>query len=160
MKDRDALVIREMRPGEQAFLVALTLEIWDKVSVAKNITDRLGSINGHPWTDHKADQVLMDVDSAEVVLVGEMDGRIVAFATLRYDRKYSTGTVGHLGVASDVQGAGLGRRMLRAALDRFRRDGLTLARIDTLAQNDRARKLYQSEGFTEVGRSIHLFRPL
>jgi len=159
-KDAAALTVREMRPGEEAFCVALTLSVWEKVSVLKNATDRFGCVNGHPWTDHKADQILSELNRADVVLVGELGGVPVTFATLLYDRKYSTGMIGHLGVSAEVQNKGLGRAMVRAALDRMRRDGLKCARIESLVQNPRACHLYQSEGFEEVGRSVIFFRPL
>jgi ribosomal protein S18 acetylase RimI-like enzyme len=130
------------------------------VSIAKSITDRFGPLNGHTWTDVKADQLLAELNKAEIVLVAEHSGEIVGFATLLYDAKYALGAVGHLGVASGMQNKGLGRRLLKGAVERFRRDGLKYARIDVLAQNERALHLYQSEGFAEVGRSVHLFRPL
>lgn len=160
MEKGSGLVVREMRPGEEAVVVSLTLSIWEKVSVAKNITDRFGPLNGHTWTDHKADQILAEINKAEVVLIGELGGQAAAFATLVYDRKYATGAVGHLGVAREFQDKGLGRGMLRECFTRMRRDGLKYARIDTLVQNERGEYLYKSEGFEEVGRTIHMFRPL
>jgi ribosomal protein S18 acetylase RimI-like enzyme len=154
------VILREMRPGEEAFVVALTVSIWADVSTAKNITDRFGPLNGHLWTEHKADQILAELNKAEIVLIAERDREIVGFATLLYDTKYGIGAVGHLGVANGLQNKGLGRRLLRTALERFRRDGLKYARIDALVQNERAIHLYESEGFSEVGRSVHLFQPL
>lgn len=154
------VIFREMRPGEEAFVVALTVAIWADVSTAKNITDRFGPLNGHLWTDHKADQILAELNKADIVLIADRGGEIIGFATLLYDRKYGIGAVGHLGVASGLQNKGLGRRLLRAALERFRHDGLQYARIDALVQNERAIHLYESEGFTEIGRSVHLFQKL
>jgi ribosomal protein S18 acetylase RimI-like enzyme len=154
------LVVRDMRPGEEAFVVDLTLSIWDKVSVAKDITDRFGSLNGHPWTDHKADQILAEVNKADAVLIGDLVGSPVAFATLLYDRKYATGAVGHLGVARGIQDKGLGRAMLRECVARMKRDGMKYARIDTLVRNERGAHLYQSEGFEEIARTMHMFRVL
>ena len=158
--DNEGLAVRDMLPSEEAFVVELTISIWDKVSIFKNICDRYGEVNGHPWTDGKADQIIAELDRADVVLVGEVGGERVAFATLIYDRKYATGTVGHLGVARGTQNKGIGRAMLRAGLARMKRDGMKYSRIDTLAQNPRAAHLYESEGFQEVARSIHYFMPL
>jgi len=157
--DKADFIIREMRAGEQAFVVELVLSIWDKASIFKNICDRYNDINGHPWTDAKADQMMAELDKADVVLIGETGGASVAFATLIYDRKYATGLVGHLGVSRDAQDKGLGRKMLRECLARMKRDGMKYARIDTLVQNPRAAHLYESEGFQEIARSIHMFRP-
>ena len=154
------VIIREARAGEQALLIGLTLSVWDKVSVAKNITDVFGPLNGHPWTDHKADQIAAELGKADVILVGEGGGEILAFATLLYDRKYATGAIGHLGVSAAAQGKGIGRKMVRECLGRMKRDGMRHARIDALVQNERARTLYESEGFREVGRTVHYFQQL
>ena len=92
-------MVRDMRPGEQAFCVALTLSVWEKVNVIKNFTDKFGPMNGHPWTDHKSDQIMHELNKADVVLIGEIDGAPASFATLLYDRKYALGIIGHLAVA-------------------------------------------------------------
>ncbi len=152
--------IRQMRPGEEALIVDITLSVWQDVSVAKRMCDIIGDINGHPWTDHKADQVLAEMNRSSVILVGEVSGAIAAFATLIYDAKYATGTLGHLGVAAPFQNRGLGRLMIRASLDRMRADGMKIARIDTLAHNERGCHLYPSEGFREVARTVHFFQTL
>jgi GNAT superfamily N-acetyltransferase len=149
-----------MRPGEEALIVDITLSVWQDVSIAKNMCDTIGDINGHPWTDQKADHVLADINRSAVVLVGESSGMIAAFATLIYDAKYAIGTLGHLGVAAPFQNKGFGHRMIRASLDRMRADGMKIARIDTLAQNERCCRLYPSEGFREVARTVHFFQTL
>lgn len=158
--ENESILVRDMHPGEEALLVAMTIATFEKVSVAKNICDRFGDMNSHPWSDHKADHVMGDLAKADVVLVAEEAGAVMAFATLHYDRKYSTGIIGHLAVAAQKQGRGLGRTMVRAALERFRTEGLESARIAGLEQNERARALYESEGFIEVAREVILFRRL
>lgn len=67
-----------------------------------------------------------------------------------------TGGMGHvkdLAVRPDAQGAGLGRRLLRAGLERFLQDGVGRVKLEVRATNDRARSLYRSEGF-ETARRI------
>ena len=60
-----------------------------------------------------------------------------------------------MGRQADGGGRGLGRRLIEYALNVFRKDGLTHARIETLVQNDVGNHLYQSIGFREVARQIH-----
>ena len=154
------LTIRTMRPEEAETLVQLILDTFEHASLAKNITDRYGLINGHDWKERKGESAREDIKSADVVLVGEIDGAVAAMMTLSWDRKYATGHIPHLAVAKEFQGRGFGRRMIRAGLDMMRAEGLKYARIDALEQNERAVGLYTSEGFSEVGKKIHLFRPL
>jgi len=138
----------------------MIVDVFEDVSVAKNIVDRFGPLNGHGWEAAKADAARRDIDSADVVFVGEIGGRIAAMITIKYDRKFSIGHIGHMAVAREYQGRGHGRRMLRAAIDRMRADGIRYSSIDALEQNPRAERLYKSEGFTEVARKIMMFRPL
>ncbi len=156
----DDLKIREMRPGETEDLVRLIIDVFKEVSIAKNTVDRFGPLNGHPWDVAKGDAARGDINTADVVLVGELDGRVVTMITAHYDRKFSIAQIVHLAVAKSAQGAGVGRRMLREALERARSDGIRNASIDALEQNPRAEGLYKSEGFAEVGRKIMMFRPL
>ncbi len=156
----DDLKIREMRPDEVEDLVGLIVDVFEDVSIAKNTVDRFGPLNGHPWQEAKGDAARKDITTADVVLVGEIDGRIVTLITLHYDAKFSIAQIVHLAVAASAQGQGIGRRMLREGLERCRRDGLKYAAIDALEQNPRAEGLYKAEGFTEVARKIMMFRPL
>ncbi|MHC4713617.1 MAG: GNAT family N-acetyltransferase [Planctomycetota bacterium] len=156
----DDLRIREMRPGEAEDLVRLIIDVFEEVSIAKNTVDRFGPLNGHPWHVAKGDSARGDINTADVVLVGELDGQIVTMLTVHYDRKVSIAQIVHLAVAKSAQGAGIGRKMLHAALERARGDGIKYASIDALEQNPRAEGLYRSEGFAEVGRKIMMFRPL
>ncbi len=152
--------IRQMRPGEQEAVVQLVLDTFAEVSVAKNITDRFGPINGHTWQEMKAETTGKDVAGSDVVLVAEAAGEVVAMLTMTYERNASIGHIVHLAVARSQQGRGLGRRMTRKALDRMKSDGLKYARIEALDQNPRARSLYESEGFEEIGLQHLLFRVL
>lgn len=154
------LTIRAMRADEIDDLVRVIVEVFEDVSVAKNTADRFGPLNGYSWEVSKGDAARDDIDSADVVLVGESDGALAAMATIKYDLKFSIGHIGHMAVAAQFQGRGLGRRMVRAAIDRMRADGIRYSSVEALEQNPRAERLYKSEGFTEVARKIMLFRPL
>ncbi|MCD6406111.1 MAG: GNAT family N-acetyltransferase [Planctomycetes bacterium] len=156
----DEIEIRQMRPDEQETVVQLVLDTFAEVSVAKNITDRFGSINGRTWQEMKTKTTGEDVAGSDVVLVGESGGEVVAMLTITYERSNSVGHIVHLAVARSTQGRGLGRRMVREALARMKSDGLKYARIEALDQNPRARSLYESEGFEEIGLQHLLFRAL
>jgi len=154
------LSIREMKPGEGGEVIGLVEETFGRTSVPAAVEARFGAINGRSWREVMGDVARGCLDECDVVLVGEVGGRPVAMATLDYNRKYSRGHVGLLAVAEDHQGRGIGREMVRAALSRMRDDRLRYAAIETLSKNERAARLYESEGFEEVGRQIQYFQVL
>ena len=58
----------------------------------------------------------------------------------------------NIAVDPDHQGQGLGRRMLRFLLDLAIRQMATSAFLEVRESNTRAIRLYESEGFNEIGR--------
>ncbi len=56
-----------------------------------------------------------------------------------------------LGVEPSSQGQGVGRALLRAGLDYLRRNGVAKVKLEVLADNHPARRLYESEGFRDSG---------
>lgn len=63
--------------------------------------------------------------------------------------------IGHikdLAVRPDVQGRGLGRRVLRAALRELAGVGASVVKLEVRETNDRAQRLYSDEGFEAVRR--------
>jgi ribosomal protein S18 acetylase RimI-like enzyme len=75
-----------------------------------------------------------------------------------YDlREY--GFIHDLWVEADYRKAGIGKQIVKAALEQFTQAGIQQVRLDTAAANDAARRLFQSCGFristiemlTEIG---------
>lgn len=62
------------------------------------------------------------------------------------------GEIANLAVAPSAWGGGIGRRLLDAALEEGRRRGAAAVYLEVRDSNDRARRLYASAGFEEVGR--------
>jgi len=80
--------------------------------------------------------------------VAEIDGRLVgASAVSRGLWERNTAYVGFLNVEPDFQGRGIGKRLLRAALDRAIEEGVERVDLDTWAGNLKALPLYKKMGF-------------
>lgn len=58
--------------------------------------------------------------------------------------------IGHLGVSEEVQGHGIGRRLVEHFLDISRNNGATHAVLDVSQENPRAQALYERIGFQIV----------
>ena len=82
-------------------------------------------------------------------------GAVVGYVTMQCDLETLIGWIHNLAVVNEARGQGLGRRLIEHALAHFRAAGMTIAKIETLEQNEVGRHLYPSVGFIEVARQIH-----
>ena len=150
------MTIRPFRPEDLPRLKEITVEAFDGVSIDQGIEQRFGEINSRNWQWRKARHLDADVqtDSAGIFVL-EIDGAVAGCITTRLDRDAGIGLIPNLAIAPEYRGQGWGRKLMQHALERFRREGMTHVRIETLAQNDVGNHLYQSLGFHEVARQIH-----
>lgn len=85
-------------------------------------------------------------DEAGVVLVARMSDQPVGLiACNRLDD--DTGVIDLAGVREGMRGRGVGTALVQAALDWFRRQGMSRAEVVTQARNVPAQRLYQQMGF-------------
>lgn len=92
------------------------------------------------WIDNACD------DYADEVLVTTETGEPTGFITCRVSD--ASGEIGLVGVTAAAQGQGTGSRLVAAAVDWFRDQGLQRVSVDTQATNESAKNLYRSAGFT------------
>jgi ribosomal-protein-alanine N-acetyltransferase len=113
------------------------------------------------WATRKRQSIDADCDAHPAgILVAEEDGRVIGYVTTRLNAESRLGWIPNLAVDPTWQGRGLGRQLLEAALDYLRDAGMTHAKIETLASNERGQALYPALGFVEVARQIHFVREL
>jgi hypothetical protein len=67
--------------------------------------------------------------------------------------------IGNVAVHPDWQGRGIGRRLIEAALEDIAARGGRWVGLELQADNEAARRLYESLRFREVGRTLHMLRP-
>ncbi|MEU8483057.1 MULTISPECIES: GNAT family N-acetyltransferase [unclassified Streptomyces] len=88
-------------------------------------------------------------------LVAELDGRLAGYVRIAYPTALAANThvrqIQGLAVAADARGAGVGRALVRAALEHARKAGARRMTLRVLGHNAPARALYESEGFTVEG---------
>jgi ribosomal protein S18 acetylase RimI-like enzyme len=158
-----AIVIRPYRETDRQILRDLTVAAFEGVSIDHNIDRVLGPIAGRDWRWRKERHIDADIDAPGAELgVAEDDqtGAVVGYVTMLCNAESRIGWIHNLAVADGLRGQGLGRRLLEHALARFRAEGMTVAKIETLEQNPIGRYLYPAIGFREVARQIHYAMPL
>ena len=92
-------------------------------------------------------------EPGRVVLVAELDGRIVAMAQLARSRAANAphrAEVQRVAVAASVRGSGVGRRLMAAVESAARERGLTLLWLTTHDASE-ACAFYEAVGYTKLG---------
>lgn len=89
------------------------------------------------------------------ILVAELDGAVAGYIRLALATPLASNAhvrqIRGLAVAHEARGAGVGRALLRAAVEEARRQGARRLSLRVLGHNTAARKLYESEGFVVEG---------
>ncbi|HOF18150.1 MAG TPA: GNAT family N-acetyltransferase [Phycisphaerae bacterium] len=149
------VAIRASRPGDAERAVAITAEVFGPVSLDAMIEQMLGRA-GVSWQEIKADAVRKEFAANPAgCFLAEIGGEAAGYITTAIHVAAKRGLIPNLAVARGAQGKGVGRKLLLAALDYFRRQGLRQAKIETLACNEVGQHLYPAVGFREVARQIH-----
>lgn len=88
-------------------------------------------------------------------LVAELDRRVVGYVRLAFPTPLACNThvrqIQGFAVADEARGRGVGRALIRAAVDEARRQGARRLTLRVLGHNTPARQLYESEGFVVEG---------
>jgi ribosomal protein S18 acetylase RimI-like enzyme len=153
-----AIRIRPCRPNDLPALREMTTAAFDGVSIDQGIEQTFGPVNGHDWRWRKARHVEDDFarDPSGVFVADGDGGEPLGYVSSWCDVDAGIGHIPNLVVRGENRGQGIGRELLLHVLAHFRARGLTHAKIETLVQNEIGRALYESIGFREVARQIHL----
>ena len=151
-----ALAFRLAQPTDYARLEKLTLESFEPITWLKRVDERFGPLNGRDWRERWQTRFCRAFNTQHV-LVGEDAGELVAFASGTIEETARLGYIDLLAVDRRFQGRGYGREMLRGMLQYFKEQDCEHAHLECLTDNDVGNALYRSEGFEDLGRSIHWF---
>ena len=89
------------------------------------------------------------------MIVAVVDNNVVGYAAFRINKEDKIGNVGNNAVDPAYRGKGVGTAMNKWILDYFRKEGLSIARVETMVHDIAAQKVYEKHGFKELARTIH-----
>ena len=124
------LRIRPYERGDAAQVV----ELWHRAGVSR------------PWNDPAQDIERKLAVQRELFLVGTLGGRVVASAMAGYDGH--RGWLYYLAVDPELQGSGIGRRLVERVEADLRALGCPKLNLQVRADNREAVRFYESLGYT------------
>ena len=153
--------VRKYRRRDRRAVLRITETSFGGFCLDTNMDQHFGGVADTTWQERKRDAIDYDLRrNPEHTFVAVAYGEVVGFICNRLYRDLSIGHIANLAVAEGRQGRGIGKALMRAALDHFRECGMRYSRIETLVENERAQKLYRAFGFTDIGRQIYYMREL
>lgn len=132
-----ALTLRDARPGDLPLVLAI-----------ERASFRV------PWSDRAFRSLLGRSDAR--VIVAETDGDVVGFAVVWFSD--GQGELGDLAVAPDHRRLGVGRSLLKTAVEEARRRRVERIHLQVRESNTAARRLYAAHGFRLLGRRDRYYR--
>ncbi len=146
--------IRQAVEADRETLVELIVRGFADVTVNRWREERYGVIGGRTWDEWKADDMrTIDITS---VVIAEIDGRAVGFATFHVNEKTRIGTVGNNAVLPEFRGRGIGGHLDVRVLELIAEAGMEFAQVSTGLEDcyEPARRMYERQGFKPLNRSI------
>jgi len=87
------------------------------------------------------------------------EGRVVGNASLRRATERGGFFIGNVAVHPDWQGHGIAGQLMEAALSEIDERGGRWVGLEVRTDNQIARRLYESLGFRDIGRTVQMLRP-
>lgn len=159
-------MIRKSVESDIERIKEITTICFDGVSIDQNIEKLFGKIGELDWKQRKASHIDENCRDGEIFVAEEPassdaeDNQIVGYITAQVNRYTKIGWIHNLAVLPDYQKCGIGKQLIETALDYFKSEGMLLAKIETLEQNEVGKYFYPKMGFKEVARQIHYVKPL
>ena len=138
----------------------ITRLAFEPVSLDKMAEDyfatKLGDI---AWHEHKNKSVESQCRAnIYQVIVCELNGKTVGFATMAVDLERDIAEIGNNAVHPDFQGMGLGKAMQQEIMRRMVESGFDKFKVSTLTNDIAAQKVYEKLGFEKIISGIYYLK--
>lgn len=152
----DNVVIRKMRKEDQDAILAVTRNAWSGNMIEELLEERHGAL----WEKNAIERKVACVEEfcqseGDKVIVVQIDGKVVGYATFMIYMPERIGSVDNNAVDTEYQGRGIGTVMNKWIIDHFREKNLKIARVCTMKRDVPAQHVYEKNGFKELARTIH-----
>lgn len=150
----NAVTVRPAIEADRETLIDLVVRGFADVTVHRRREERYGVIGGRTWDEWKADD-MRAIDVANVV-IAEIDGKAVGFATFHVNEETRIGSVGNNAVLPEYRSRGIGGLLHARVLECIEAAGMEFAQVSTGLDEGYvpARRMYERQGFQPLYRSV------
>ena len=158
--------IRDLVAGDTERVVEIAVLAWEPVyaEFRRVLGEELFAAGNPNWQEEKARQVrgACEMGPGTGVVVAELDGQVVGFASYHWRDRSGIGEIGNNAVHPDCQGRGIAGRMYEAVFERMRERGMRFAKVGTGLDPSHApaRRAYQKAGFDRELPAVTYYRGL
>lgn len=148
------VTVRPAAEADRETLIDLIVRGFAEVTVHRRREERYGIIGGRTWDEWKADD-MRAIDVRNVV-IAEIGGTAVGFATYHINEQTRIGTVGNNAVLPEYRGRGIGGLLHARVLELIEAAGMDFAQVSTGLDEGyiSARRMYERQGFEPLFRSV------
>lgn len=164
--DAEDVTIRPFRESDLPTLLDIAVAAWQPIfeSFQALLGEDLFEMVFPDWKAMKRRQIESGCqpESSAHVLVAELDGRPVGFATYYLNQQEGIGTIGNNAVHPEQQAAGIGSQMYATVLAKMREAGMICVKVTTGLDDSHApaRRAYEKAGFNRALPSVDYYRTL
>ena len=146
--------VRRAVEADRETLIELIIRGFEDVTVHRWREQRYGVIGGRTWDEWKADD-MRQIDVSQVV-IAEVEGKPVGFATFHVNERTRIGSVGNNAVLPEYRGRGIGGQLHACVLELIKEAGMEFAQVSTGLEDhyEPARRMYERQGFKPLNRSV------
>jgi ribosomal protein S18 acetylase RimI-like enzyme len=165
-EDAGAVTLRPYRDADLPDLLDIAIAAWEPIraSFRAILGPDLFAVAFPDWRGEKRRQIASACrgEHGARVLVAELHGRPVGFASYYLDHHTGIGQIGNNAVHPGHQGSGIGTRMYKRVLADMRQAGMRCVKVTTGGDDSHApaRRAYQKVGFGCPIPSVTYFREL
>lgn len=153
-------MIRHAVEADRDALIELIVRAFADVTTNRWREEQFGIIGGRSWDEWEAD--IMRMIDVRTVIVAEVAGMAVGFATYELDEATRIGTVSDNAVLPEYRGKGIGAQLLDHVLRLMEAAGMDFAEVSTGSDEPYtpARRMYERQGFVPYFRSVYYMKKL
>jgi GNAT superfamily N-acetyltransferase len=157
------VVIRQGTAEDQERVLCILVDAFRGVTIHHWLEREFGQLGDRAWEERKRADGARFLDAhPDWILVAEIEGKVVGFATYFLDRDRSVGEIRNNAVALAHQGKGIGTALYRRLLEIFRAEGMRLAWLETGQEEvyAPARRAYEKVGFRPFHKAVFYVQDL
>ncbi len=158
--EETVVTIRHAVEADRETLIVLIVHAFEDVTTNRWREQQFGVIGGRAWDEWEAD--IMRTIDVNMVLIAEVAGMAVGFATYELDDAARIGTVSDNAVLPAYRGRGIGAQLLARVLRLMEEAGMEFAEVSTGSDDPYmpARRMYERQDFKPYFRSVYNMKKL